>query len=264
MMLPMARSVPETVAETSHAFIARHFGDEGRAWLASLPEALATMTRRWQLELGPPLPGGLLAAVHLVTRTDGSQAVLKVGGPWSRTRDEIAALRAWKGGPAPAVLLADEDAGAVLLERIEPGSRPSSASANEVAILLPELHIAPFDGIPTLAEVVGERLEKARREGRQTSKLAWAFAKLADLERDTPPAVLLHGDFDERNMLVCSRRGLVAIDPVPCAGDPAYDAGYWVHSNRLPGRRARLDALVSLGFDRTRVRDWAAVVGVHG
>ena len=264
MMLPMARSVPETVAETSHAFIARHFGDEGRAWLASLPDALATITRRWQLELGPPLAGGLLAAVHVVTRADGSQAVLKVGGPWSRTRDEITALRAWKGGPAPEILLADEEAGALLLERIEPGPRPAGASANEVAALLPELQIAPIDGIPTLAEVVDERLEQARREGRQTSKLAWAFAKLAELERDPPPAVLLHGDFDERNLLVCARRGLCAIDPLPCAGDPAYDAAYWVHGNRRAGRRARLDALVDLGFDRTRVRDWAAVIGVHG
>ena len=75
--------------------------------------------------------------------------------------------------------------------------------------------------------------------------------------------MLVHGDFDERNLL-WSRGGLVAIDPWPCVGDPAYDAGYWVHGNRRPGRRARLDALVELGFDRARVRDWAAIVGVHG
>jgi streptomycin 6-kinase len=74
----------------------------------------------------------------------------------------------------------------------------------------------------------------------------------------------VHGDFDERNLLVCERRGLCAVDPLPCTGDPAYDAAYWVHGNRLPGRRARLDALFELGFDQARVRDWAAVVGVHG
>ena len=45
--------------------------------------------------------------------------------------------------------------------------------------------------------------------------------------------------------------GLCAIDPLPCAGDPAYDAGYWVHGNRRPGRRARLDAIVSAtGLER--------------
>jgi streptomycin 6-kinase len=77
--------------------------------------------------------------------------------------------------------------------------------------------------------------------------------------------MLVHGDFDDRNLLVCARRGLCAIDPLPCAGDPAYDAGYWVHANRRPGRRARLDAIVAAtGLDRERVRDWAAVVGVHG
>lgn len=71
--------------------------------------------------------------------------------------------------------------------------------------------------------------------------------------------------FDEHNILVCERRGLCAVDPLPCAGDPAYDAGYWVHGERRPGRRARLDAIVAATrLERARVRDWAAVVGVHG
>jgi streptomycin 6-kinase len=98
-----------------------------------------------------------------------------------------------------------------------------------------------------------------------SQKLAWALAKLAELERDPPPAVLLHGDFDDRNLLVCKRRGLCATDPLPCVGDPAYDAGFWVHCRRRPGRRARLDDIVAAtGLPRARVRDWAAIVGVHG
>ena len=118
----------------------------------------------------------------------------------------------------------------------------------------------------TLGELARRRLGRAVEPGRASpeQKLDWALTKIAELERDPPADVLLHGDFDERNLLVCSRRGLCAIDPMPCSGDPAYDAAYWVHGNRRPGRRARLDALVELGFDRARVRDWAAVVGVHG
>jgi streptomycin 6-kinase len=30
---------------------------------------------------------------------------------------------------------------------------------------------------------------------------------------------------ENKNILVCQKRGLVVIDPLPCIGDPAYDAG---------------------------------------
>ena len=77
--------------------------------------------------------------------------------------------------------------------------------------------------------------------------------------------VIVHGDFDERNLLLCARRGLCAIDPLPSAGDGIYDAAYWVHANRRPGRRARFDAMTAAaGLDRERLKDWCAVIAVHG
>jgi streptomycin 6-kinase len=265
MMLPMPQRVPETVEPGFRAFVARVFGDEGRAWIAALPEAHATLATRWQLELGPELPGGLLACVREARLPDGSAAVLKVGTPWPRTRHEVAALRAWGGNGAPELLDFDKKLGAMLLERIHPGTHPSEAGAAAVAALMDALHVPPFAGLPTLGELVRRRIERALAEGRTSeAKASWALSKAAELQPEPHPVVLLHGDFDERNLLVCEHRGLCAIDPLPCAGDPAYDAGYWVHGNRGPGRRARLDALVSLGFDRTRVRDWAAVIAVHG
>jgi streptomycin 6-kinase len=265
MMLPMGFRRAETVAESSRAFVARHFGADGRAWLDTLPSTLDAVAARWKLTLGPALPGGLLSAVHLATRADGTTAVLKLAGPWSPTRDEVVALRAWAGGPTPALLLADEAMGALLLERVEPGSSGAEAPAADVARLLALLHVEALPGLPTLGEVVRERLETAREEGRPEHKIRWAFGKLDELERDPPPPVLLHGDFDERNLLLCAKRGLCAIDPMPCVGDHAYDAGYWVHANLRRGRRARLDAIVAAnGLPRERVRDWAAIVGVHG
>ena len=77
--------------------------------------------------------------------------------------------------------------------------------------------------------------------------------------------MIVHGDFDERNLLTCRRRGLCTIDPLPCAGDGTYDAAYWVHANRRPGRRARFDRIAAaMGLDRGRLRDWCAVIAVHG
>jgi streptomycin 6-kinase len=45
------------------------------------------------------------------------------------------------------------------------------------------------------------------------------------LAGDTPATVLLHGDLTPANVLDGGEeRGLVAIDPAPCLGDPAFDA----------------------------------------
>ena len=193
------------------------------------------------------------------------RAVLKIGS-WPRTHDEIAALRIWGGSGAPALLDADEELRALLLERIEPGDHPVDAPAEAVAAVLRLAARRAAAGVPPLAQTVRERLELALRDGRASEqKTSWACTKVTELERGPAATVLLHGDLDERNLLVCRRRGLCAIDPLPCAGDPAYDAGYWVHGNRRPGRRARLEAIVAAtGLERARVRDWAAVVGVHG
>ena len=80
--------------------------------------------------------------------------------------------------------------------------------------------------------------------------------------------MLVHGDFDERNILRCGRRGVCAIDPLVAAGDPLYDAAYWIHGTGRPGRRARFNALSdALGLDRderARLRDWCGVIAVHG
>ena len=263
MMVPMAFHRAETIAETSQAFVARFFGAEGKAWLAGLPAAVEDIAGRWKLEVGRPLRGGLMSAVYLVTRADGSSAVLKIGGPWSPTKHEATALRIWRDGKTPDLLSADIERNALLLELIDPATNGADATAGDVAGVLRSLHVPAPPGLPSLRDLVEKRLETARRAGRPEQKLDWAITKMVELERETSQPMLIHGDFDERN-LVWSQRGLVAIDPWPCAGDPAYDAAYWVHGNRRPGRRARLDAIVGLGYDRARTRDWAAIIGVHG
>lgn len=256
----------EEVRSGFRAFVARTLGDEGQAWLRALPGLRDEIAAAWRLELGPELHGGLLSYVCAVTTDGGGIAVLKMGPPWPRVRHEVAALRTWDGLGAPALLRTDEARHALLLERITPGVHAAPGEPAAVARVLHALHVPPPPGLPPLAETVSRRLSRAAEEDRASpEKLAWATATVAELERDPPPPVLLHGDFDERNLLVCAKRGLCAIDPLACVGDPAYDAAYWVHANRRPGRRARLEALVAAtGMPRGRVRDWAGVIGVHG
>ena len=256
----------EEVQPSFRAFVARTFGDEGRSWLASLPTVLEELAASWLLELGAELAGGSLSYVCEATTADGISAVLKVGPPWPRAHDEIVALRVWDGRGAPLLLRADESLPALLLERIVPGTHPDPGEASAVAQVLQAIHVSPPDGLPPLGETVRRRLSRAAAERRaSTEKLEWALATVAALERTAPAGALLHGDFDERNLLACARRGLCAVDPLPCVGDPAYDAAYWVHANRRTGRRARFEAIVAAtGLPRDRVRDWAGIVGVHG
>lgn len=229
-----------------------------------LLERLQEIADTWSLKLGEELPGGGLACCVEATTADGGEAVLKLWPPWARGADELSALRAWGGCGAPAVLRADEEAGIVLLERIRPGTPAADADPSDVAEVLRSLHVAPPDGLPSLEVVVRRRLEQAA--GRVTGpRLAWARSALERLLADAPAPLLLHGSFDATTLVRCARRGLCAIDPKPCAGDPAYDAASWIHGSGRPGRRARFDALAdATGLDRSRLRDWCGVVAVHG
>ena len=234
-------------------------------WLAGLPALEAEIAGRWRLELGDELPGGPLASVRAVRRADGTGAVLKLAGPWDRTTDEIACLRRWDGGPAPALLEADEERSAILLERVTPGTRETNADPDSIASLLAAIHVPDELGLRALDVTVIRRLDRAERDGRASGqRLAWARTAVQRLHEAAPAAVIVHGDFDERNLLRCARRGLCAIDPLPCTGDGTYDAASWVHANRRRGRRGRFDAMVAAGFERDRLRDWCAVVAVHG
>jgi streptomycin 6-kinase len=254
------------VAETSEAFLARHFGDEGRAWLATVPALLEQLAAEWELTLGPPLRGGLLAVVREATTAEGERVVLKLASRWDRPVDEIACLEAWAGGAAPRLLGADRERGALLLERIEPGDRARDADAVEVANVLQRLHRPPLEGMRTLGDVARRRLARAVvRQRANDARVRWALAAIERLEADPPAPVLLHGDCEWRNLLRCRRRGLAVIDPLPCAGDPAYDAGYWAYAAGDRGRRARTTAIAeALDLDVRRVRAWCGVVAVHG
>ncbi len=203
---------------------------------------------------------GLVACL----RPDGTEAVLRLPPSVARSRQEIAALRAWDGRFAPELLEVGDDGLGFLLERIRPGEPAATAGAEEIAAVLLALHVAPPDGLPSLDAVVRDRLGQAEASV-TPQRLAWARAALERLAAGAPPPVLLHGAFDPAALLRCARRGLCAVGASPCVGDPAYDAACWIHAGGSPRRRARFDALAdATGLDRRRLRDWCGVVGVLG
>ncbi|MDO8188816.1 aminoglycoside phosphotransferase family protein [Conexibacter sp. JD483] len=184
-----------------------------------------------------------------------------------------------EGPPVPRLLRADTDAGALLLEAIVPGrallADPAPPLPEACGALLRALAApAPPDELPALGERVEWIFELwlARRaaepgpraavpEGLLERGRAAARELIAD---GAAPVALVHGDLHPGNVLDGGpARGLVAIDPRPCAGDPAFDAVDLVlHGvEQVAVARERI-ALVAAhaGGDADRIAGWCAAL----
>ena len=97
-------------------------GAAGRAWLGSLPGLVEELTDRWSLTIGPAFAGGAVGFVAPAERRGGDRLVLKVSFVDEETRHEPDALRHWDGDGAVRLVDAEPARGALLLERLEPGT----------------------------------------------------------------------------------------------------------------------------------------------
>src|SRR6267378_1440753 len=118
---------------------------ERKKWLDNLPAMLEELTERWSLRPGPPFDHANVSCswVAAVVRSDRSSAVLKLGMPHMEGADEIQGLRYWNGNPTVQLLEADDDLGAMLLERCQPGdmlrSEPEAVQDVVITTLLKRL-----------------------------------------------------------------------------------------------------------------------------
>ncbi|GGL35358.1 aminoglycoside phosphotransferase family protein [Planomonospora parontospora] len=284
-------AVPGTGPSTgpdAEARLVTRFGSEVRGWLAALPELVGRLAVRWDLEVTEAVPHGSTSRTFRVRRADGSAAFLKLTPEPEICAAEALALRVWTSSPHVVRLIdADERAGALLLEAVEPGTRVNELavppSPEQVSALLRSLRVkeAPTE-LPPLRERVEFLFELTRRRLRsgpttggidaaETGGLLRTAERLLDRSlpaalalTDGGPAGLVHGDLHPGNVLDGGARGLVAIDPRPSVGDPAFDAVDWVLGGgaaHAEETAARLDL-----EDADRVTAWcralAAVVAV--
>jgi streptomycin 6-kinase len=203
------------------------------------------------------------------TLATGMTAVLKLGMPHVEADHEIEGLRFWDGDPTARLLDADDDLGAMLLERCEPGtslrSVPDSDQDTVIASLLRRLWRTPptphpFRPLSTmLAYWSAEALTNASSAAdiglvREGVRL---FNELA-IPRDTD--VLLATDLHAGNILRAQREPWLVIDPKPFIGDPAYDVTQHLlncQSRLITDPDSTVDRVSDLaGVDRVRVRQW--------
>jgi streptomycin 6-kinase len=248
---------------------------ERAAWLDRLPDALRKLERRWSLTLGAPFDGEEVSCawVACVTRADGTPAVLKLGMPHMEGEHELQGLRFWDGDPTVRVLAADEELGAMLLERCVPGTvlrvLPESEQDLVIAQLLRRLWRLPpaphvFRPLSALTEYLteywsAETMSQIELWG-DTGLVREGLRFFTELTHTAPVDVLLATDLHAGNVLRSEREPWLVIDPKPFIGDPAYDATQHLFNC---GARLRADPQGTirriadlLAVDHERVRRW--------
>jgi len=247
-----------------------------------LPGLIATFAERWRLTLEPPFPMSY-GYVAPAVRDDGTRVVLKLRVPDREARDEIEALRAYRGDGAVRLLAADAGRGALLLERAEPGAMLAEATdideeakTRVAAGVLRRLWRGPPEAypFPTLSDWADALADVRSRYAGGTGPLPAPLFERAErvfageLATGEPP-LLLHGDLHHENILRAGREPWLAIDPHGVVGDRAYEPGAFLrnHLLELPDPRAalarRIDVFVEeLGIECERLLGWGIATNV--
>jgi streptomycin 6-kinase len=244
---------------------------EQRAWLAALPATIRALEERWSLRIGRPFETTEVSCAWVapVTRADGGRAVLKVGFPHFESADEAEGLRFWAGDGAVRLMEWDEGAGALLLERCDPGTHLRSLADEDqdivIAGLLRRLWRRPsaessFRPLSTQTALWGAETGTQAARWPDAGLVREGLQLLHDLPATTVDTVVLATDLHAGNVLRAEREPWLVIDPKPFVGDRAYDA-----TQHLLNCRTRLAAdphgvirrfADLLCIDADRVRLW--------
>jgi streptomycin 6-kinase len=265
-----------TIDEEARRRLTARFGAEIGPWLDELPTVLSALAERWQVELGSFIPRGSMSAVIRCRLSDGRPAVLKVSPDRARLAHEAAALDRWTTVHTPSTYAVDENAGALLLEAIEPGTALVESMAypplERVAELLTALYETgdPDPSYPPLAHRIAHFFDSGTKPYERSRELLELIPPelyergrrlAARLVEHVSPTSLLHGDTTPSNILDGGdERGLVAVDPAPCLGDDlafeAIDLVLW-QADDVDTVAARAEHLApALDVDAGRLFDW--------
>ncbi|HSX20804.1 MAG TPA: aminoglycoside phosphotransferase family protein [Gammaproteobacteria bacterium] len=204
------------------------YGEQGKTWLASLPEITANLSAAWNLR---DLKEHDNLSFNYVL--DGLQnnrpVILKIGIDQASVKNEVAALSAFQGYGMVELLATDLEHSAMLLERLIPGKTLTTlipaqdSTALKIACnVIDRLHQAPIPAnnkFPTLAHL----LQVLDQDWDLPQQYLSTARSLRDtLLKDTSHDVLLHGDLHFDNIL-SNADSWAVIDPKGVIGNATYD-----------------------------------------
>ncbi len=251
--------------------------ENGSTWLLELPDRVRDIAGHWSLTLEPPFLNLSYNYVVPAARSDGSDAVLKLGPPNPELCCEMDSLRIYDGQGAARLLERDPDAGALLVERLRPGTMLSTleddpAMTSIAAGIMRELWrpLPKKRAFPSLTRWFAALTEHRGTHGGSGPIPSRLFEEaeslFTELNASQGEPVLLHGDIHHFNLLQAERAPWLAIDPKGLAGEREFDTAQFLlnpcpHLLEMPdpgqilGRR--IDQFADeLGFDRARIRGW--------
>ena len=261
-------------------------GEVGRLWLDGLPALVEECAARWSLKVGAPFAPLSYNYAAPAEDPGGEKLVLKLGVPVPELLSEMEALSVFAGRGAARLLGSDAGRGALLLERLEPGTPlvalcevdDGAATAAAASVMRGLWRAAPEGhSFPTAADW-GRGFGRCRaRFGGGTGPFPRRLFEegeslFAELLASSAAPVLLHGDLHHGNILNAAREPWLAIDPKGLVGEPAYEVGAllrnplpqlfsWPRPVRVSERRiAQLSE--ELGLERARVRGWGLAQAV--
>jgi streptomycin 6-kinase len=209
---------------------------ERTIWLENLPALLEELTDRWSLRVGPPFAhSGTCSWVAPAVRNDGIPAVLKLAMPHMEGEHEIEGLRFWNGNPTVTLIEADDQSGAMLLERCQPGtslrSEPEASQDEIIAGMVKQIRSANnqskgFQQFRHLSEMlkVWQRETLAQKKNWPDAGLVREGLSIFETQsRPSSTDTLLATDLHADNVLSAERVPWLMIDPKPFVGDAAFD-----------------------------------------
>ena len=255
------------------------FGDQGRSWLEEFPALRADFRQRWMLQDPQPIPSLSYNYLETALTASGQPVVLKLGVPNRELDNEIRALQFYAGGSAARLLEADPKRGALLLERIIPGTDLGALETDQQAAriagqLMTRLWKPAPPGIDLPSAGDWCRGFERYRERYQVADgplpvrmVADAGSLAAELLADGRQDLLLHGDLHHGNILLREDQSWAAIDPKGVLGEPSFEVGPFLY-NPIPEFLARphperllesrlADLVETTGLDRKRMAAWS-------
>jgi streptomycin 6-kinase len=257
-------------------------GQEAVRWVEEFPARVRAAQQRFNVTLTGTL-GGSMSACLLGSTTAGSEVVVKLSPHRESLSREALALQHWSASSVvPRLLDQDSQLGALLLERVVPGtplgfpSAPGpSADPELVGLTLAKLHATsgtpaalakhPHVVIDHRRRITAQRLHSDPAWLGFHPLVQWALSTADSLHRSALASSLrlIHGDFQAKNLLL-NHNAVVAIDPLAGLGDPCFDVALWAVTDlgAPPVQEALDKAASAAGLNQELALLWTLVAAV--